>query len=282
MTAFLSKATGSAVDWVPLTRMKSGPDSGRIVYISHNCVGVAARACTVVPLDPIKIMEILKDRPSWFRDCRKMEVFANFPARNGGTVELIYMQFYAPTILAFAREFWTLRYTSTLEDGSLVVCETSMSGSGAALSSPAALEFVRAKMLASGYLIRPCEGEGSIIHIVDHLDLEALTVPEVVQPLCESSKLVAQKMTISDSYWPSKPTRRLVTGIKVISMLPTMEISTDVFAQLKALPLCLRLRQPKALPLHQRALAEYLTSGVVVFEGGGWWVSQWVFEGGVG
>lgn len=34
--------------------------------------------------------------------------------------------------------------------------------------------FVRAEMLPSGYLIRPCEGGGSIIHIVDHVDLEVL------------------------------------------------------------------------------------------------------------
>jgi len=27
-------------------------------------------------------------------------------------------------------------------------------------------------MLPSGYLIRPCEGGGSIIHIVDHIDLD--------------------------------------------------------------------------------------------------------------
>lgn len=32
--------------------------------------------------------------------------------------------------------------------------------------------FVRAEMLPSGYLIRPCEGGGSIIRIVDHMDLE--------------------------------------------------------------------------------------------------------------
>lgn len=30
-------------------------------------------------------------------------------------------------------------------------------------------------MLPSGYLIRPCEGGGSIIHIVDHMDLEVCT-----------------------------------------------------------------------------------------------------------
>ncbi|XP_062018888.1 uncharacterized protein LOC133735497 [Rosa rugosa] len=52
-------------------------------------------------------------------------------------------------------------------------------------------------MLPSGYLIRPCEGGGSIIHIVDHLNLEAWSVPEVLRPLYESSKVVAQKRTIA-------------------------------------------------------------------------------------
>ncbi|GAB2211702.1 hypothetical protein Droror1_Dr00025035 [Drosera rotundifolia] len=47
-----------------------------------------------------------------------------------------------------------------------------------------------------GYLIRPCDGGGSIIHIVDHLNLEAWSVPEVLRPLYQSSKVVAQKMTI--------------------------------------------------------------------------------------
>ena len=32
------------------------------------------------------------------------------------------MQLYAPTTLAPARDFWLLRYTSVLDDGSLVVC----------------------------------------------------------------------------------------------------------------------------------------------------------------
>lgn len=27
-------------------------------------------------------------------------------------------------------------------------------------------------MLPSGYLIRPCEGGGSILHIVDHVDMD--------------------------------------------------------------------------------------------------------------
>ncbi|GJW20767.1 class III HD-Zip protein HDZ32 [Tanacetum coccineum] len=42
-----------------------------------------------------------------------------------------------------------------------------------ATSTPAVPNFVRAEMLPSGYLIRPCEGGGSIIHIVDHMDIEA-------------------------------------------------------------------------------------------------------------
>ena len=52
------------------------------------------------------------------------------------------------------------------------VCERSLSGSGAGPSAAAAAQFVRAEVLPSGYLIRPCEGGGSIIHIVDHLNLE--------------------------------------------------------------------------------------------------------------
>ena len=39
-----------------------------------------------------QIAEILKDRPSWFRDCRSLEVFTMFPAGNGGTIELVYTQ----------------------------------------------------------------------------------------------------------------------------------------------------------------------------------------------
>ncbi|PWA59614.1 homeodomain-like, Helicase/SANT-associated domain, Myb-like domain protein [Artemisia annua] len=39
-------------------------------------------------------------------------------------------------------------------------------------SMPSVQNFVRGEMLPSGYLIRPCEGGGSIIHIVDHMNLE--------------------------------------------------------------------------------------------------------------
>lgn len=52
------------------------------------------------------------------------------------------------------------------------VCERSLSGSGAGSNASSAAQFVRAEMLPSGYLIRPCDGGGSIIHIVDHINLE--------------------------------------------------------------------------------------------------------------
>ncbi|KAK1588404.1 hypothetical protein Q3G72_022889 [Acer saccharum] len=197
LAEFLSKATGTAVDWVQMPGMKPGPDSVGIFAISQSCSGVAARACGLVSLEPTKIAEILKDRPSWFRDCRSLEVFTMFPAGNAGTIELLYTQVYAPTTLAPSRDFWTLRYTTSLDNGSLVVCERSLSGSGAGPNPATAGQFVRAEMLPSGYLIRPCDGGGSIIHIVDHLNLEAWSVPEVLRPLYESSKVVAQKMTIA-------------------------------------------------------------------------------------
>ncbi|KAL3653029.1 hypothetical protein CASFOL_002710 [Castilleja foliolosa] len=197
LAEFLSKATGTAVDWVQMPGMKPGPGLGGIFAISNSSSGVAARACGLVSLEPTKIAEILKDRPSWFRDCRNLEIFTMFPAGNGGTIELLYTQAYAPTTLAPARDFWTLRYTTTLENGSLVVCERSLSGTGAGPSAAAASQFVRAEILPSGYLIRPCEGGGSIIHIVDHLNLEAWSVPEVLRPLYESSKVLAQRTTIA-------------------------------------------------------------------------------------
>ncbi|KAL0297853.1 UNVERIFIED_CONTAM: Homeobox-leucine zipper protein HOX9 [Sesamum calycinum] len=97
-----------------------------------------------------------------------MDVVAKYPVENGGTIELIYTQ----------------------------VCEQSISGSNGAPSSPVALEFVRGRMLVSGYLIRPCE-RGSTIDLLDHLDLEASSVPEVVRPLYESSELMAKQMIVS-------------------------------------------------------------------------------------
>ncbi|XP_077217933.1 homeobox-leucine zipper protein ATHB-15-like isoform X1 [Tasmannia lanceolata] len=197
LTEFLSKATGTAVEWVQMPGMKPGPDSFGIVAISHGCTGVAARACGLVGLDPTKVAEILKDRPSWFRDCRSVDVINVLPTGNGGTIELLYMQLYAPTTLAPARDFWLLRYTSVLEDGSLVVCERSLSSTQNGPNMPPVQHFVRAEMLPSGFLIRPCEGGGSIIHIVDHMNLEPWSVPEVLRPLYESSTVLAQKMTMA-------------------------------------------------------------------------------------
>lgn len=47
-----------------------------------------------------------------------------------------------------------------------------MTSSTGGPTGPPSSGFVRAEMLPSGYLIRPCEGGGSIIHIVDHVDLD--------------------------------------------------------------------------------------------------------------
>ncbi|GAB2214033.1 hypothetical protein Drorol1_Dr00018365 [Drosera rotundifolia] len=195
LAEFLSKATGTSVDWVQMIGMKPGPDSIGIVAVSRNTKGVAARACGLVSLEPTKAAEILKDRLSWYRDCRCLDVLSVIPTTNGGTIELIYMQTYAPTTLATARDFWTLRYTSSLEDGSLVICERSLTSSTGGPAGPPSSAFVRAEMLPSGFLIRPCDGGGSMIHIVDHVDLDAWSVPEVLQPLYKSSKIVAQKIT---------------------------------------------------------------------------------------
>ncbi|KAE9594832.1 hypothetical protein Lal_00013251 [Lupinus albus] len=197
LAEFLSKATGTAVDWVQMIGMKPGPDSIGIVAVSRNCSGVAARACGLVSLEPTKVAEILKDRLSWYRDCRCLDVLSIVPTGNGGTIELMYMQTYAPTTLAAARDFWTLRYTTSLEDGSLVICERSLTTSTGGPTGPPSSNFVRAEMLPSGYLIRPCDGGGSIIHIVDHIDLDVWSVPEVLRPLYESSKILAQKLTIA-------------------------------------------------------------------------------------
>jgi hypothetical protein len=45
---------------------------------------------------------------------------------------------------------------------------------------PRVQSFVRAEMLPSGYLIRPCDGGGCIIHIVDHVDLEVELVQKTL------------------------------------------------------------------------------------------------------
>lgn len=60
-----------------------------INYINDTIIN---HSLTTVKLIIWQIAEILKDRPSWFRDCRSLEVFTMFPAGNGGTIELVYMQ----------------------------------------------------------------------------------------------------------------------------------------------------------------------------------------------
>lgn len=40
----------------------------------------------------MKVAEILKDWPSWFRDCRAVDVLNVLSTGNGGTIELLYMQ----------------------------------------------------------------------------------------------------------------------------------------------------------------------------------------------
>ena len=52
------------------------------------------------------------------------------------------------------------------------VCERSLNNTQNGPTVPPVQHFVRADMLPSGYLIRPCEGGGSIIRIVDHMELE--------------------------------------------------------------------------------------------------------------
>ena len=55
------------------------------------------------------------------------------------------------------------------------ICERSLTSSTGGPTGPPTSSFIRAEMLPSGFLIRPCEGGGSIIHIVDHVDLDVRT-----------------------------------------------------------------------------------------------------------
>nr|AWD38912.1 class III homeodomain-leucine zipper protein [Ceratopteris pteridoides] len=196
LTEFLAKATGTAVEWIQMPGMKPGPDSIGIVAVSDGSNGIAARACGLVGLDPAKIVELLKNRPLWLSDCRRMEVVGTCTSTSGGMVELLYMQFYAPTTLAMPRDFYTLRYTTVLDDCNVVVCERSLPLSHGDPVLPPSDQFVRAKMHSSGYLIRPYGGVGSIVYLVDHMDLQPETVPEVLRPLYESSPVLAQRVTM--------------------------------------------------------------------------------------
>ena len=82
-----------------------------------------------------------------------------FPTTNGGTIKLFYMQFYVPTTLALACDFWLLCYTFVMEDGSLMVCERSLKkNTRNGPSIPPVHHFVTVEMLSGSYLIRPCGG----------------------------------------------------------------------------------------------------------------------------
>lgn len=50
---------------------------------------------------------------------------------------------------------------------------------GGGPSVDASHQFVRAEMRLSGLLIQPCDGGGSIVHIVEHLNLEVIFCPTV-------------------------------------------------------------------------------------------------------
>lgn len=65
----------------------------------------------------------------------------------------------------------------------LQVCERSLTNSTGGPTGPPSASFVRAEMLPSGFLIRPCEGGGSIIHIVDHVDLDVREYLITICPL---------------------------------------------------------------------------------------------------
>lgn len=194
LTHFVAKATGSMVDWIQMPGMKPGPDSVEVVAVSRSWGGVAARACGMVGLEPFKVAEIVKNRSCWLEDCRCSEVLAAFNTDRGGLLELVHTQMYAPTTLAPARDFCTLRYTLCMEDGSLVICERSLTATHGDHISPATPGFVRTAMLPSGYLIRRHDSGGSIVIAVENLDFESESIPANLQPLYESSVMLVQKI----------------------------------------------------------------------------------------
>lgn len=65
----------------------------------------------------------------------------------------------------------------------LQICERSLTSTTGGPAGPPTSTFVRAEMLPSGYLVRPCEGGGSIIHIVDHVDLDVRILSDKIFPI---------------------------------------------------------------------------------------------------
>lgn len=78
-------------------------------------------------------------------------------------------------ILQILNDYFVLRFQNNFNVLKLLcwqICERSLTSSTGGPTGPPPSNFVRAEMLPSGFLIRPCEGGGSIIHIVDHIDLD--------------------------------------------------------------------------------------------------------------
>nr|AWD38918.1 class III homeodomain-leucine zipper protein [Ceratopteris pteridoides] len=192
---FLGKATGSSVDWIPIPGMKPGPDSTDTINISTGCGGVAARACGLVNMEAEKILEVIKDKASWHTIYRRVVTLFSTTTTGGACIEVRYTQTYAPTILVPPRDYYTLRFSSPLEDGSFVVCEGSIKPSQDA-EAPQAQPFIRADLHASGCLIKPCNSTSSIVILIDQMDLKPLTVPEVLRPLYESSAILGRSITM--------------------------------------------------------------------------------------
>eukprot|EP00250_Pteridium_aquilinum_P034533 c7713_g1_i1 orf=3-1907(+) len=175
--------------------MKPGPDSSRAVALPRTRGGVAAQACDIVDLGAFKVAGIIKNRPSWLEDCRKQVIIASFTSDRGGLVELVHTQMYALTTSVAAQDFWTLRYTCLLDNGNVVVCEASLAGGQGMPEVPSLPGFIRAEMLPSGVLIRPCEQGGSIVMVVDDLNFLQGSLSEGLRWLYETSTILAWRVT---------------------------------------------------------------------------------------
>ncbi|KAJ0229314.1 hypothetical protein HA466_0317440 [Hirschfeldia incana] len=150
--------------------------------------------------EPTRVAEIVKDRPSWFRECRAVDVMMCCQppmVKPLSCIALCSMHNYVGP----PRDFSLLRYTSVLEDGRLVVssseyicivldflvpndvikfyyvCERSLKSTQNGPSMPPVQHFVRAEMLPTSQW--------------------ACSVPEVLRPLYESPKVLAQKTTMA-------------------------------------------------------------------------------------
>lgn len=53
----------------------------------------------------LQVAEILKDRPSWYRDCRSVDIINVLATGSNGTIELLYMQVRACSFAAACFNF---------------------------------------------------------------------------------------------------------------------------------------------------------------------------------